>query len=129
MRQIPNRSRWFTVRMTPEEYDALERFRAETICQTLSEYARRVLLKKPVVVRYRNQSLDDFMADMLGFVQKLDALYTTVRQSNERLATFSSVPELQQWILMNEQDKTQLFRQLETIKNNIVKVHELWSRA
>jgi hypothetical protein len=128
MRQIPNRTRWFTVRMTDEEYDAVDRFRAESTCTTLSEYARRVLLRRPVVVRKRNQSLDDFMADMLPFMKDLEGIYQTFCESNERLAKLGKTSDIQQWILVNEQDKTQLFRQLETIKNHIIKANTQWSR-
>jgi hypothetical protein len=31
----------------------------------MSDYARKILLGKPVVATYRNQSLDDFMAEMM----------------------------------------------------------------
>lgn len=114
--------------MSKEEYQEAERLSLETTCHSLSDYARKTVLGKPVVMRYRNQSLDDFMTGMLDLQNELNAIGSNFNQLVRRLHTLKHVPDIQQWILLNEQDKTRLFRQIETISNIINKAYQLWSR-
>jgi hypothetical protein len=122
------RTEWLTIRMTPEEYAALERLKAQTTSPTLSEYARKVLLHKPVVVKIRNQSLDDFLADMLQLRQDLNQVGNNFNQAVHRLHILKNAADIHQWVLVNEQDKTHLFRQIENIRNAIQKAYQLWSQ-
>jgi hypothetical protein len=124
----PPRTKWLTIRMSEEEYQEAERLTGETTCHSLSEYSRRAILGKPVVMRYRNISLDDFMTGMLDLQNELNAIGANFNQLVRRLHTLKQVPDIQQWILLNEQDKTRLFRQIETISNTINKAYQLWSQ-
>jgi len=63
--QDTNRSKWLHLRLKPTEYDQIHRQFAKTTCRKMSEYARKVLLHKPITSTYRDQSLDDFMAEMM----------------------------------------------------------------
>ena len=128
MPQQDKRTKWLTIRLTPDEYAQVEKLTAQTTCQTLSEYARKAVLGKPVIMRYRNQSLDDFLADMLELRQELTAIGNNFNQATRRLHTLRTLPEIQQWVLVNEQDKTTLFRQIETISNHINNTYKLWSQ-
>lgn len=125
--QQPRRSRWLTIRMTPDEYQQLEEHARETTTPTISEYGRKVLLGKPVVKRFRNQSLDDFLADMLQLRQELNHIGTNFNQAVHLLHGLNKLPDIQQWILHNEEDKAQLFRQIETISQKVNDVYNQWS--
>jgi len=125
----PMRTKWLTIRLTEEEYTQLEKLAAKTLCPSLSDYGRRILLQKPVNIRYRNQSLDDFLADMLVLRRELNAIGTNFNQAVHRLHTLHIVPEIQHWILINEQDKTHLFRLIETISNKVNDAYTLWSHV
>ena len=114
--------------MTEEEYQAAEAFRQRTGCSSLSDYARKTVLGKPVVMRYRNESLDDFMTGMSKLQDELRAIGGNFNQMVRRLHTLKHYPDLQQWILLSEQDKTRLFKQIETISTTITKIYQLWSR-
>lgn len=122
------RDRWLTLRMTDAEYEELEKLCRQTTSRSISEYSRKTLLGKPVIMRYRNQSLDDFMTGMLKLQNDLNAIGSNFNQSVRRLHTLRHFPDLQQWILLNEQDKASLFRQIETISNTINQAYKLWSR-
>jgi hypothetical protein len=122
------RTKWITIRMSAEEHREAERLRSLSTSHSLSEYARRAVLGKPVVMRYRNDSLDDFMKGMMQLQKDLKAIGGNFNQVVRRLHTLKHIPDIQQWILLNEQDKTRLFRQIETISNTIAKAYELWSR-
>jgi hypothetical protein len=127
-KQEQKRDKWLTIRISQAEYQQIEKLTKQTACQSLSEYTRKVVLAKPVVMRYRNQSLDDFLSDMLQLRKELSTISSNFNQAVRRLQTLRHVPDIQQWILLNEQDKTQLFRQVDTISNKINQAYQLWSR-
>ncbi len=104
------RTRWLTLRMSETEYHQVRSLTGQTTCNSISEYARKVVLRKPVILRYRNQSLDDFLADMLQLKQDLASISSYFTQTVQRLHSLNKISEIQEWILHNEQDKTQLFR-------------------
>jgi putative CocE/NonD family hydrolase len=60
-----NRGRLVGLRFTPEEYLLLhDKYKAIT-CRQLSEYIRRILFEKKITVFTRNQSMDDFMTELI----------------------------------------------------------------
>jgi X-Pro dipeptidyl-peptidase C-terminal non-catalytic domain len=60
-----NRSRLVGLRFTPEEYLLLHDKYKATTCRQLSEYIRRILFEKKITVFTRNQSMDDFMTELI----------------------------------------------------------------
>jgi MobC-like protein len=121
------RTKWLTIRMTEVEYQQLEQLAKKTTARNISDYGRRVLLQKPVSVRYRNQSLDDYLADMLALRKELNSIGNNFNQAVHRLHSMHIVPEIQHWLMLNEQDKTQILRKIETISNKINDAYKLWS--
>ena len=122
------REKWVNTRFTQTEYDTLQRLFRQTTCRELSEYIRKTVLGKPVNICYRNQSIDDYLADMLLLKKELNAIGNNFNQAVHRLRTLDRGADLQHWVLLNEQDKTILFRQIETINNRINQLHQLWSQ-
>jgi hypothetical protein len=57
-----------------EEYEAIQILARETTCRSFSEYARKVLMGKPVVVTIRNRSLDDLIDVLTGIYANLEGL-------------------------------------------------------
>jgi len=122
------RTKWLTIRMSEEEYKAAETLRRQTTCSSLSDYVRKTVLAKPVVRHFRNQSLDDFQKNMLQLQKELKVIGGNFNQLVRRLHTLKSVPDIQQWILLNEQEKSRLLRQIDTISDTINKAYQLWLR-
>ncbi len=121
------RDKWVNTRFNKTEYDALQKLFRQTTCRDLGDYMRRLALNKPVSITYRNQSVDDFLADMLSLKRELNAIGINFNQAVHRLHTLQFVPEIQHWVMLNEQDKTQIFRQIEAISNRINQLYQLWS--
>jgi hypothetical protein len=122
------RDKFVNTRFNKTEYDVLQQRFRQTTCRDLGDYIRRVALNKPVNIRYRNQSIDDFLADMISLKRELNAIGTNFNQAVHRLHTLQFVPDIQHWVMINEQDKTQIFRHIEVIINRINQLYELWSR-
>ena len=122
------RIKFLTIRMNEEESQAFEALQQQSTCQTASEYVRKAVLGKPLVLHYRNQSLDDFEKTMLQLKVELKTISGNFEQAIRQLRTLRQVPDIQHWILLNEADKTHLFKKIDTISTTIEKAYELWLR-
>jgi len=123
-----SRTKWITIRMSGEEHHAAEALCRQTTCQSLSEYARKTVLGKPIIMKYHDESMDEFIDLMIELKDELKAIGNNFNQVVRRLHSLKNLPELQQWILVNEQEKTRIFRLIETISTNINEAKRLWSR-
>jgi hypothetical protein len=121
------RTRWVNTRFTASEYEQLQRSFKKTTCKDMGQYMRNCVFHKPVFIKTRNESTDDFLADMVVLRQELNAIGRNFNQAVHRLHTLDFVPEIQQWIMVNEQDKTILFRKIEEILNRVIQLHSIWS--
>jgi hypothetical protein len=121
-----NRTKWLHLRLKPEEYDRLHRQFTKTTCRKLSDYSRKILLGKPVVSTYRNQSLDDFMAEMMQLRADLNSIGNNFNQAVKKLYTLQQIPEFRSWIVTYEMEKQTLLNKVEEIKNRINKIADQW---
>jgi hypothetical protein len=60
------------IRLDQKEWDKVHKLTSNSTCRSVSEYARKVLLEKPVRVFYRNQSFDDFEETMVRVLRQLE---------------------------------------------------------
>lgn len=126
--QKTKRTRWLHLRLTPEEYKIIMVFYLQSTCRKLSEYARMQLIKKPVIGKYRNQSQDDLMSEIIALRNELNAIGNNFNQSVKRLHTLNDFTEFRQWIIRYELDKNTISSKLENLKKSIQKIGELWLR-
>jgi hypothetical protein len=119
---------WISFRVQPNEYDIIHSHFQKTTCRKLSEYARKVLLNKPVIVKYRNQSADDFLRDMIKLKNELNAVGNNFNQSVKRLHTLDKITEVKLWLSVTEPKINSLTNDIEEIKTRINQVYELWSQ-
>ncbi len=121
-----NRTKLITLRLTPVEYEQLNsRFKATT-SRKFSDYLRKVLLTGKVTVLTRNQSLDDFMAEMIELRNQLSAIGNNFNQAVRRLHILDKIPEFREWILIHRSDHNILLNKVEEIKNSINQFAEKW---
>jgi hypothetical protein len=115
-----------TVRFKPEELERLEGYFKSTTCRKLSDYIRKVLLKRPVVVKYRNQSADEFLSEMILLKKELNAIGNNFNQAVKKLHTLDDIPEFKAWIIQNEASKETLFAKISEIQIRMNQLYELW---
>jgi hypothetical protein len=66
--------RFVSVRLTEEEFKEVYRQCENSTCRSLTEYVKKVLTKKSVTVKVRNQSQDELLQTMIGLKNRLDQL-------------------------------------------------------
>lgn len=120
------RNKWLTIRMTEAEYEELERLKRKTTHQMLSGYCRDVLLRKPVYVRFRNKSLDEFLDEIIALRKDFKAVAVNFNQVVHKLHTLQEIPEFRIWLLINEKHKDLLFAQIKAIQDRVNEVYAKW---
>jgi hypothetical protein len=122
------RKKGLNVRLSDEEDKKLLNFYNRTTCQTLSEYARDVLLKEPVTIRYRSQSADDFLNEMILLKRELNAIGNNLSQAVHKLHTLDHSAEIKAWYISTEQIRQMVLKKTIEIQERLNQIHEQWSR-
>lgn len=124
--QNDNRTKLLHIRLKPDELQKIEKKFQKTTCRKLSEYARKILLDRPITTFYRNQSLDEFMNEMIGLRNELHAIRNNINQTVKKLHTLQQITEFKNWIITNEIQQKILLNKVEEIKKHIQKIAEKW---
>ncbi|HUC80951.1 MAG TPA: hypothetical protein VMR70_08545 [Flavisolibacter sp.] len=122
------RKKWLHIRLNEEEYSAIRAHHQKTTSKELSDYARKVLLKKPVTVNYRNQSGDELLAEMIRLKNELSAIGNNFNQAVHRLHTLDTVPQVKIWLAANENLKASFLKKTEEIRLRMNQIYEVWSQ-
>src|SRR6478609_11418951 len=80
---------WISFRVKPEEYDKIHQLLNKTTHRKLSEYARKVLLNKPVIVKYRNESANEILSVLIQLKNELNATGNNFNQAVKKLHTLT----------------------------------------
>ena len=120
------RTRIIGLRLTAEEYEKIEKRFKNSTSRKLSEYVRCLLFNKPVTVFQRNQSLDDFMAEMIQLRTELNNIGNNFNQAVKKLHTLHQIAEFRSWLINYELEKQTLFNKIDEIKNRINKIADEW---
>jgi len=122
------RKGWLTIRLNEDEEKKLNKFYSRTTSNSLSEYARDVLLREPVNVIYRNQSADEFLEEMIQLKKELNAIGNNFNQTVHKLHTLDKIPEIKAWAILNETGKKTFMKKVEEIREKINLIYEQWSQ-
>jgi hypothetical protein len=125
-REIEVRNKMIVVRMNKTEFETLEKLKNESTERSLSNYLRKVSLQKPVTIKYRNQSADDFLKQMLELKKELNAVGNNFNQAVHKLHLLDKIPEFRVWI--NQYDGLQkiLLRKVQEINLRVNQLYQEW---
>lgn len=127
--QNKNRTRWLHLRLTIDEYELIQKRYRKSTCPKLSDYARKNLLQKPIVMKYRNGSLDELMPELILLRKDLNGIGNNFNQAVKKLHTLVQIPEFKHWITVFEVEKIVLFNSIEQIKKHIRNLAERWLQS
>lgn len=120
------RRRMVVVRLNEREWERLQYFQKMTTEATVSNYLRKVALSKPVLVKYRNATADDFLRDMLELKRELSALGNNFNQAVKKLHVLDKIPEFRSWLTVYEHSRQAFLQKVEQIHQRITRLYELW---
>jgi hypothetical protein len=120
------RRKMVVVRMNETEFNQLEKFQQKTTDKDVSSYLRKVALQKPVTVKYRNESADDFLLDMLNLKKELNAIGNNFNQAVHKLHILDKIPEFRVWVQQYDGLQKVLISKVEEIKLRMNQLYEQW---
>lgn len=120
------RNKLVVVRMNETEIIQLTKFQQRTTEKDTSSYLRKVALQKPVTVKYRNASADDFLLDMLNLKKELNAIGNNFNQAVHKLHLLDKIPEFRVWVQQYDGLQKVLISKVEEIKVRMNQLYEQW---
>ena len=83
-------------------------------------------MQKPVTVKYRNQSADDFLKQMLELKKELNGIGNNFNQAVHKLHILDKIPEFRDWIQQYDGLQKSLVSKVEEIKLKVSQLYEQW---
>lgn len=120
------RNKMVVVRMNEAELNQLTKLQGKTTEKDTSAYLRKVALQKPVTVKYRNESADDFLLDMLNLKKELNAIGNNFNQAVHKLHILDKIPEFRVWVQQYDGLQKVLISKVEEIKLRMNQLYEQW---
>lgn len=120
------RNIFFKIRMNNAELEQLKNLRKQTTERSTSNYVRKVILQKPVIVKYRNQSADEFLKEMIRLKKELNAMGNNFNQTVHKLHTLDKIPEFRTWIQFYNNLHKSVVSKVEEISLKITQLYEQW---
>jgi hypothetical protein len=66
--------RFLSIRLSAEELQEVYHHQQESTCRSLTEYVKKVLTGKPVIVKVRDESREDTLQQLIAIKNRLDTL-------------------------------------------------------
>ncbi len=120
------RNKMVVVRMNNTEFEQAEKLRKQSTERSLSSYARKLFLQKPVNMKYRNQSADDFLKQMLELKRELNGIGNNFNQAVHKLHILDKIPEFRVWVNHYDALHQSLVSKVEEIKFRMNQLYEEW---
>ncbi len=112
--------------MNNTEFEQAEKLRKQSTERNLSSYARKLFLQKPVIMKYRNQSADDFLKQMLELKRELNGIGNNFNQAVHKLHILDEIPEFRVWVNQYDGLQKALVGKVEEIKLLMNQLYEEW---
>jgi hypothetical protein len=68
------KKRFISIRLTEAEFQKVQRLIGSSGCQSQTEYVKKVLTNKPVVMKVRDQTKDDLLECLINIKNKLSLI-------------------------------------------------------
>ena len=114
------------IRMNERELNQVKTKQQQTTERSLSEYIRKVSMHRPVIVKYRNQSADDFLKQMLELKKDLNGIGNNFNQAVHKLHILDTIPEFRMWIGQYTNLHKKLVEKVEEIKLRMNELYDQW---
>lgn len=117
---------WISFRVKPAEYEKIHVFFSRSTYRKLSEYARNVLLQKPVIFQTKSESADQFLQEMLLLKKELNAIGNNYNQAVKKLHTLNHIEEVKWWLNRHESLHENFLLLSDTIFQKLDQIHRQW---
>jgi hypothetical protein len=123
-----NRSKILLTRLKPGEYEQLEKRFKKTRFRKISEYARSLLLEKPVTVFYRDKTMDEVLEELVLLRRELNAIGNNLNQAMHQIDSAHGSADSRLWMNLLATINSKLEPSINQIKERMNQYAELWSQ-
>jgi hypothetical protein len=120
------RDKKITIRFTGDELKKIRLGFSSSTQRKMSEYARNVLLEKPITVYTRSKTNDEFLNQMILLKNELKAIGNNFNQLVKKLHAIDHDEEIKSWAIMNENSKAIFFKKVNEINLTIEQISAKW---
>jgi hypothetical protein len=114
--EIKTPKAWISIRVKPDEYNTIYNLFKVTTCKKLSQYVRKVLLQKPVVITYQDESTREILTALNQLSRELSAVGNNFNQTVHKLHTLDHIPEIKIWAELTESSRQIVVKKVEEIR-------------
>jgi dynactin complex subunit len=122
------REQWLHLRLTDHEKIQIHKAFLKTTQRRISDYARNILLGKPMVSTYRNASTDELMNELMALRKDLNGLANNFNQTVHKLHTLDHSSSLEGLLSHYESQRKTLFEKVEDMRLMMKKIGAEWLR-
>lgn len=123
-----NRNRWLHIRLNDSEQAKIIKQFKRTTERHISQYARKILLGKPMIARTRDESLNNIITILAKLQKDLNGIGNNYNQMLHKLHLADTVPEIKRWLVQYEKEKLSIQENIRQIKFFMEKSSEKWLR-
>lgn len=116
------------IRLRPSEEEVLVNKYKRTTFQNLSEYARALILGKPVTVLTRDKAMDDMLEELILLRKELNAIGNNLNQAVRNINAAHGQADHRIWMGLLSLINAKLEPSITEIKSRIAKFADIWSR-
>jgi hypothetical protein len=120
------RSKWLHLRLTEKEQQQILAQFKKTDTRRISDFARRILLGKPMIGSYRNSSMDEFVVELVRLRTELNHIGNNFNQLVKKLHTTQQTESIAALLVGYELDKRMLLKHIAIIQSSIEKNADKW---
>jgi hypothetical protein len=110
------RSRQFSFVVSEVEYNTIKKLFARSTCRSINDYARSLALQKPIVVKIRNESAENFLLEMIPLKNQLEETATHFRRAIISIQSLGNIPAVKAWCLEPRNSPELLLTQIEALR-------------
>jgi hypothetical protein len=118
--------KWLTIRLSDEEYELILKQFKKTTERKISTYARKVLLKEPLIGGTRNLTQENLLQEFASLIKILHGVSNNFNQAVHKLHILDHVPQYREWVFKYEMDKRKLLKEVEDIRKYINETAAQW---
>jgi hypothetical protein len=122
------RTRWYNIRLKPDEYEMLENRFKKTRFRKLSEYMRSVLLDKPITVNYRDKAMDDVLEELVLLRRELNAIGNNLNQAVYQISAAHGNADMRLWANLLSVVNSKIEPSITQIKERMNQYADVWSQ-
>lgn len=122
------RTKWFTFRVSVAEHATIMDRYKTTNNSKVSDYLRQLVFQGPVMIRYRNSSVDDFMEEVVLLRTELNAIGNNFNQVVRKLNSVKDDYRYLTWLKISEGYQRELVTMISGIQKRIDQFAEVWLR-